>query len=309
QAQPVEMTSDEIPTTQSTLQAQAVNVTPEEIPTTQPTLQAQAVNVTPEEIPTAQPILQNRPVDVQPQNISEPLNVNATPEEIPQVQPSTQPTPQQFDQNSQRQDAPQDFQRQIFQPAVNDEPQARQVSTGGEIFAANLTTATNDAPQVQQTQPAQAPDAPPPPPEDFDVPGQIVRQARLIRTAENTEMVIKLNPEHLGELTLRISVSQNGAVNASFHSDNAQVRTIIENSIVQLKQELNNQGIKVENVEVYAGLSDGSLMNGQGGQAWQQNRQQSGGNRRIDFDRLEREVDATTPVNQSTATDGVDYSV
>lgn len=173
-----------------------------------------------------------------------------------------------------------------------------------------MTTATNDAPQVQQTQSTQAPDAPPPmPQDDFDVPGQIVRQARLIRTAENTEMVIKLNPEHLGELTLRISVSQNGAVNASFHSDNAQVRTIIENSIVQLKQELNNQGIKVENVEVYAGLSDGSLMNGQGGQAWQQNRQSNSGNRRIDFDRLEREVDATAPVNQSDATDGVDYSV
>ncbi len=34
-----------------------------------------------------------------------------------------------------------------------------------------------------------------------------------------------------------------------------------------------------------------------------------GGNRRIDFDRLEREVDATAPVNQSDATDGVDYSV
>ncbi|MBR2520020.1 MAG: flagellar hook-length control protein FliK [Selenomonadaceae bacterium] len=330
QAQPVNVTRDEIPTMQPTLQAQPVNVTRDEIPTTQPTLQAQPVNVTRDEIPTtqptqvqyrpvnvqaqevqpvAQPTLQTRPVDVQPQNISEPLNVNATPDEIPNVQPSQQPTPQQFDQNPQQQNA-QDFQRQIFQPVISDEPQAQQVSTGGEVFAANLTTATNDTPQVQQTQSTQAPDAPPPTPEDFDVPGQIVRQARMIRTAENTEMVIKLNPEHLGELTLKISVSQNGAVNASFHSDNAQVRTIIENSIVQLKQELNNQGIKVENVEVYAGLSDGSLMNGQGGQAWQQNRQQRGGNRRIDFDRLEREVDATAaPVNQSTATDGVDYSV
>ncbi|MBQ6132484.1 MAG: flagellar hook-length control protein FliK [Selenomonadaceae bacterium] len=122
-------------------------------------------------------------------------------------------------------------------------------------------------------------------------------------------MVIKLNPEHLGELTLRISVSQNGAVNASFHSDNAQVRTIIENSLVQLRQELNNAGLKVDNVEVSANLNDGGLMNGQGGQAWQQNRQQRQGNRRINFDALERDVDAATPFNENSATDGVDYSV
>jgi len=121
-------------------------------------------------------------------------------------------------------------------------------------------------------------------------------------------MVIKLNPEHLGELTLRVSVSANGAVNASFHSDNAQVRTIIENSLVQLRQELNDAGIKVENVDVYAGLSEDGLMNGQGGQAWQQGRQQRQGNRQIDLNSLERDIDSTVPVNQSTD-DGVDYSV
>ena len=215
-----------------------------------------------------------------------------------------QSTPQQSDQNSQQQNS-QNFQNQTFQPII-DAPQ-QTVSTGGEIFAANLT-ATNETPQNQSAQEIQTPDAPPPTQDDFDVPAQIVRQARLIRTTENTEMVIKLNPEHLGELTLRVSVSPNGAVNASFHSDNAQVRTIIENSLVQLRQELNNQGLKVENVEVYAGLSDGNLMNGQGGQAWQQNQQRSG-TRRINFDSLEREVDATAPVNENSATDGVDYSV
>ncbi len=124
-------------------------------------------------------------------------------------------------------------------------------------------------------------------------------------------MVIKLNPEHLGELTLRVSVSANGAVNASFHSDNAQVRTIIENALVQIRQELNNAGLKVENVDVYAGLSEDGLMSGQGGQAWQQGRQQrqGSGNRQIDLNALERDVDASgAPINEST-TDGVDYSV
>ncbi|MBQ7493208.1 MAG: flagellar hook-length control protein FliK, partial [Selenomonadaceae bacterium] len=74
-------------------------------------------------------------------------------------------------------------------------------------------------------------------------------------------------------------------------------------------QELNNAGLKVDNVEVSANLNDGGLMNGQGGQAWQQNRQQRQGNRRINFDALERDVDAATPFNENSATDGVDYSV
>ncbi len=121
-------------------------------------------------------------------------------------------------------------------------------------------------------------------------------------------MVINLKPEHLGQLTLKISVDNAGALNAHFISDNAQVRAIIENSLIQLKQELSDAGIKVENVQVYSGLSDGGLMNGQGGGAWQ-NQQQRQNQRRIDFSKLEDEVNATTPQNESETDDGVDYKV
>ena len=141
------------------------------------------------------------------------------------------------------------------------------------------------------------------------MPTQIVEQARLIRNAQNTEMVINLKPEHLGELTLRISVNHSGTLNANFYSDNAQVRAIIENSLVQLRQELSNAGLKVENVQVYAGLSDGGLSNGQGQAAWQQNQQQRNSNRRIDFSAFEDEADATQLVNESETADGVDYKV
>ncbi|MDY4415896.1 flagellar hook-length control protein FliK, partial [Selenomonas sp.] len=107
--------------------------------------------------------------------------------------------------------------------------------------------------QSAATQTAQQPQT------DYDIPQQIVDQARLIQRGQDTEMVIHLKPEHLGDLTLRVSVGADGAVNASFHSNNAEVRTIIENTLVQLKQDLNNQGLKVDNVGVYAGLADGGL--------------------------------------------------
>ena len=152
--------------------------------------------------------------------------------------------------------------------------------------------------------------------DDFDIPRQIVDQARLVRTGESTEMVIHLKPEHLGDLTLKISVSNNGAVTASFYSDNAQVRNIVENSLVQLRQELENQGIKVDKAEVYAGLSDGQLPQDQGQQAWQQNQ----GNSQASFRSMRSDMDsfdeasavtmtAEEVMEDSSMADGVDYRV
>ncbi|SHK28513.1 flagellar hook-length control protein FliK [Selenomonas ruminantium] len=150
--------------------------------------------------------------------------------------------------------------------------------------------------------------------DNFQVVRQIIDQARLIRRGDNTEMVIKLHPDHLGELTLKVSVSANGAVNASFHSDNAQVRTIIENSLVQLRQELNNQGLKVDNVDVYAGLTDGQLPQGEGQQAWQQGQGHNAGANNIGTGNPEDYGEETEMANvvadqDAGATDGVDYRI
>ena len=90
-----------------------------------------------------------------------------------------------------------------------------------------------------------------PPADGYEVVRQIVEQAKLVRTdGSASEMVIRLKPDHLGELTMRVSVAANGAVNASFHTDNPQTRGLIESSMIQLKQELSAQGIKVDNVSV-----------------------------------------------------------
>ncbi|WP_315439204.1 flagellar hook-length control protein FliK [uncultured Selenomonas sp.] len=122
--------------------------------------------------------------------------------------------------------------------------------------------------QTEQAEPAA--EVPQRPQTDYEIPRQIVEQARLLRTLNDTQMIIRLKPEHLGELTLRVAVGSDGAVQASFHSDNAHVRSVIENSLVQLRQELNTQGIKVDRVGVYTGLADGQMPQGQGQEAWQQ---------------------------------------
>lgn len=141
-----------------------------------------------------------------------------------------------------------------------------------------------------------------------EIHGQIVEQARLIKGTEDTQMVIKLKPEHLGELTLKVTV-ENGVVSASFHSDNTQVRNILETTLVQLKQELTNQGLKVDTVGVYGGLGEffSDSRQSQPGQQGQNNRFK---NRKIDLANFEDEVDKVNEVSLvNKAEEGIDYKI
>ena len=156
----------------------------------------------------------------------------------------------------------------------------------------------------------------------YNVPQQIVEQAKLLQNGQNSEMIIKLNPEHLGELSLKVSINGNGGVTATFHTDNAQVRAILETSMIQLKQLLNEQGIKVDSVEVQTGLPDGQLPDGQAQQGfYQQEQGQHVRSQQIDLKDFEDTSDALAagPVNNAAAdihdsegnviASGVDYSV
>ena len=238
------------------------------------------------------------------QPVNNPLaGVNITVEdEVPVVTQSMNAQQNQFDgEGRQTTQLPEEAvgDKAPVQQSANNEP----ISMFQQSLNESLTGAKGTA-DVNQPQNVQ---------EDFGVPRQIVEQARLLRRGQDTQMVIKLHPDHLGELTLKVSVSAGGAINASFHSDNAQVRAIIENTLVQLKQELNNQGLKVDNVDVYAGLTDGQLPQGEGQQAWQQNQGHSGNSIRNigNVEDYGEETENIAVSQQSTAdvADGVDYRV
>ncbi len=128
----------------------------------------------------------------------------------------------------------------------------------------------------------------------YNVMQQVVDQARLIRSDANTEMVIRLNPEHLGELTLRVAVTASGAINATFHTENAQVRGLLESSMIQLKQELQQQGLKVNNVDVQSGLSQDFFAQSQAGQQGYPQPQHSARNQSADRRAFENDADALT---------------
>ncbi|MBR1886527.1 MAG: flagellar hook-length control protein FliK [Schwartzia sp.] len=152
----------------------------------------------------------------------------------------------------------------------------------GMSFSEAMSAAPAEAAPVQQAQ------------DPYNVVRQIVDQARLVRSDTNTEMVIRLNPEHLGELTLRVAVTASGAINATFHTENAQVRGLLESSMMQLKQELQQQGLKVNNVDVQSGLSQDFFAQSQAGQQGYPQPQHSARNRAAERRAFENDADALT---------------
>lgn len=159
--------------------------------------------------------------------------------------------------------------------------------------------------------------------ETYNVPQQIVEQAKLLQRGTDSQMIIKLNPEHLGQLSLKVSVNGNGGVTATFHTDNAQVRAILETTMTQLKQQLDEQGIKVDNVEVHTGLPDGQLPQDQGQQGFYQQQGQQVRSHQADLQDFEESSEnlaaelENSQENQEVVLDsqgnqisrGVDYSV
>lgn len=277
--------TDETPVLQPVVQAEPVPAAPAEQAAT---VTQQTVVLQPAAQPTVvqQPAVQAAAVSAMQEQQPLPQGKSAAALVGEKLTEKTQPAPSPLDvlaQRTMRHDAmqrdmsgesaeqnQQPLQSGIPQPApthenVSFETTVRTAET--PVQPASVQTGT---PPIQTEQAAPAAEVPQRPQTDYEIPRQIVEQARLLRTLNDTQMIIRLKPEHLGELTLRVAVGSDGAVQASFHSDNAHVRSVIENSLVQLRQELNTQGIKVDRVGVYTGLADGQMPQGQGQEAWQQ---------------------------------------
>ena len=277
--------TDETPVLQPVVQAEPVPAAPAEQAAT---VTQQTAVLQPAAQPTVvqQPAVQAAAVSAMQEQQPLPQGKSAAALVGEKLTEETQPAPSPLDvlaQRTMRHDAmqrdmsgesaeqnQQPMQSAIPQPApahenVSFETTVRTAET--PVQPASVQTGT---PPIQTEQAAPAAEVPQRPQTDYEIPRQIVEQARLLRTLNDTQMIIRLKPEHLGELTLRVAVGSDGAVQASFHSDNAHVRSVIENSLVQLRQELNTQGIKVDRVGVYTGLADGQMPQGQGQEAWQQ---------------------------------------
>ena len=78
---------------------------------------------------------------------------------------------------------------------------------------------------------------------------QIGEQIRNLSSENINEVELKLQPETLGTLHVRVTQSE-GMMKAEFVTNNENVKAIIEGQLIQLKQDFEQSGIKVNEVEV-----------------------------------------------------------
>ena len=102
-----------------------------------------------------------------------------------------------------------------------------------------------------------------------DIMNQVRDQIRIQISEETTTMEMQLNPESLGKVGLHIE-SKAGNVTAQFFAQDESVRAALETQVAELRKNLEEQGIKVESVEVTLAsrefesnfLNDGGNRNG-----------------------------------------------
>lgn len=112
------------------------------------------------------------------------------------------------------------------------------------LFAQNLKTQQTH-PQTQQTLAAESAwDA-----DTREIMRQITDYIKLNLRPDTSSVEMQLHPENLGTLQIHV-VSKGGVVTANFITQNEAVKAALESQMIQLQEQFQEQGIKVEAIEV-----------------------------------------------------------
>lgn len=133
-----------------------------------------------------------------------------------------------------------------------------------------------DAPGIASTSSRTAP--------EFEVPEQVspvlIRLARLTGVGEARQFTLRLSPDHLGPLSIRLTLRQ-GALGVDLTSATPEARKALESALPQLRASLLDAGLRVDRLEVALRdrTDDGSGRNAgrQGDQASQRQPGEPGG--------------------------------
>lgn len=82
-----------------------------------------------------------------------------------------------------------------------------------------------------------------------DIMNQIMDYMKINLKADMQQMELQLHPASLGTVNVQIA-AKDGAITAQFTTQNETVRAVIETQLIQLKNQFEEQGIKVDAVEV-----------------------------------------------------------
>ena len=122
-----------------------------------------------------------------------------------------------------------------------------------------------------------------------EITNQILEYMRINIKADTQEMEMQLHPASLGTVNVQLT-AKDGAITAQFTTQNEMVRAAVESQLIQLKEQFEEQGIKVDAVEVTVASHQDGQQFAQNGEEMQQDNQKSGkSTRRINLDDLEEE--------------------
>ena len=121
-----------------------------------------------------------------------------------------------------------------------------QSTANNNIFFQNLTGAVENAIEAAE---AQTPTPGTTMVDAMDLIDQISSQVRAVVDNETQSLAMQLHPQSLGRLNVEL-VSKGGQVTAQFEAENASVRAALESHIAELRETLEQRGLRVENVEV-----------------------------------------------------------
>lgn len=148
---------------------------------------------------------------------------------------------------------------------------------------------------LQAEAPAEIPEVPAEAPAEYrsmqtqEIMNQIVEYMKINVKADTQTMELQLHPASLGTVNIQI-VAKDGGLTAHFTTQNETVRAVIETQLIQLKHQFEEQGIKVDAVEVtVANHAYGEQFSQDGGNTEQDQSKASKGRRRINLDQLEGE--------------------
>lgn len=164
--------------------------------------------------------------------------------------------------------------------------------TAGNAFLQNLTgrLAEVEAP-VERPVYAQ--------PETNQIMDQIVEYMKFNIKPDTQEMEMQLHPASLGTVHVQIA-AKDGVITAQFAAQNETVKAVLETQMIQLREQFEEQGIKVEAVEVtVANHAYGEQYGGEQDAPGQENESAKKGARRINLNLDEMDEEGLEELDDS----------
>lgn len=146
-----------------------------------------------------------------------------------------------------------------------------------------------------------------------DVIRQIVQRMTLRSDRRQSQMVIRLKPDYLGNVRLHVT-TEGQQVMVRMDAESIAVKEIVEQNMAHLKAELHQHGLHIEKFDVFVGNNNGGGSSGQQQAGFQQASRHSGQpfkRERFDDESLDPSGDSDNhgPRTRTTGTSEVDYFV